>query len=276
MRKNKKESKLEEGKQFIKNFPKQEQIAKNAEDIELNKNPFIKLSINKFDSETFENERENYNNKFDIFCFKSNNEDSDDISEDDLKDSSINQIPLTSFEELKDYVESDHKNKFNSQKKNKKRQEHFKSTAADFKIKYKTELCKYYEINGFCKYGDNCAYAHGKENLRAKITNTTAYRTKKCVQFFQNGYCPYGNRCQFAHQVTSNIINNPYDRKMTYTKILETISKPENIENIKGLRIKPRLSVFKNIVNNKKEIKNTLLEDIKNIYKEGIFERIDE
>ena len=276
MRKNKKESKFEEGKKFIKNFSLQEQIAKNAEDIELNKNPFIKLSINKFDIETFENEIENFNNKFDVFSLKSNNEFSDTISEEDLKDLSSNPNPLTSFEELEEYIGSDSKNKLNSKKTNKKRQGPFKSTAADFKIKYKTELCKYYEINGFCKYGDNCAYAHGKENLRSKITNTTAYRTKKCVQFFQNGYCPYGNRCQFAHQVSSNIINNPYDRKMTYTKILETISKPENIENIKGLNLKSRLSVFKNIVSNKKEIKNTLLEDIKNIYKEGIYERIDE
>ena len=276
MSKNKKESKFEESKKFIKNFSLQEQIAKNAEDIELNKNPFIKLSINKFDIETFENEIENFNNKFDVFSLKSNNEFSDTISEEDLKDLSSNPNPLTSFEELEEYIESDSKNKFNNKKNNKKRQGPFKSTAADFKIKYKTELCKYYEINGFCKYGDNCAYAHGKENLRSKITNTTAYRTKKCVQFFQNGYCPYGNRCQFAHQVSSNIINNPYDRKMTYTKILETISKPENIENIKGLNLKSRLSVFKNIVSNKKEIKNTLLEDIKNIYKEGIYERIDE
>ena len=276
MSKNKKESKFEESKKFIKNFSLQEQIAKNAEDIELNKNPFIKLCINKFDNETFENEIENFNNKFDVFSLKSNNEFSDTISEEDLKDLSSNPNPLTSFEELEEYIESDSKNKFNNKKNNKKRQGPFKSTAADFKIKYKTELCKYYEINGFCKYGDNCAYAHGKENLRSKITNTTAYRTKKCVQFFQNGYCPYGNRCQFAHQVSSNIINNPYDRKMTYTKILETISKPENIENIKGLNLKSRLSVFKNIVSNKKEIKNTLLEDIKNIYKEGIYERIDE
>ena len=276
MSKNKKESKFEEGKKFIKNFSLQEQIAKNAEDIELNKNPFIKLCINKFDNETFENEIENFNNKFDVFSLKSNNEFNDTLSVEDLKDLSSSPNPLTSFEELEEYIESDSKNKFNNKKNNKKRQGPFKSTAADFKIKYKTELCKYYEINGFCKYGDNCAYAHGKENLRSKIINTTAYRTKKCVQFFQNGYCPYGNRCQFAHQVSSNIINNPYDRKMTYTKILETISKPENIENIKGLNLKSRLSVFKNIVSNKKEIKNTLLEDIKNIYKEGIYERIDE
>ena len=276
MSNNKKESKFGEGKKLIKNIPIQEQIAKNAEDVELNKNPFIKLSINKFDIETFENKIENFNNKFDVFSLKSNNDVSDTISEEDLKDLSSSQNPLTSFEELEEYIENEIKNKFNNKKNNKKRQGPFKSTAADFKIKYKTELCKYYEINGFCKYGDNCAYAHGKENLRTKITNTTAFRTKKCVQFFQKGYCPYGNRCQFAHQVTSNIINNPYDRKMTYTKILETISKPENIENIKGLTLKSRLSVFKNIISNKKYIENTLLEDIKNIYKEGIYERIDE
>ena len=176
---------------------------------------------------------------------------------------------------MEEKILNDNENKIKNQKHHKKKASQFKSTAEDFKIKYKTELCKYYEINGFCKYGDNCAYAHGKENLRSKITNTTAYRTKKCSQFFQNGYCPYGNRCQFAHQISSNIINNPYDRKMTYKKILETISKQENIENIKDLIPKPRLSVFQEIVDIDKENKKNLLDDIKNIYKQGIFERID-
>ena len=32
---------------------------------------------------------------------------------------------------------------------------HFKPKATDFKIKYKTELCKNFEINGYCKFGDN-------------------------------------------------------------------------------------------------------------------------
>jgi hypothetical protein len=32
---------------------------------------------------------------------------------------------------------------------------HFKPKASDFKIKYKTELCKNFEINGYCKFGDN-------------------------------------------------------------------------------------------------------------------------
>ena len=154
----------------------------------------------------------------------------------------------------------------------------FKCEAKDFKIKYKTELCKFYEINGKCKYGDKCAYAHGKENLRSKVTNTTAYRTKKCTQFFEKGYCPYGNRCQFAHQLKSNIINNPYDKGMSYTKIFDIISKMENVANIKKLVEKPRLPIFQEITNNNendKKIGNRLFNDVKQIYKEGIYERIE-
>jgi len=266
MRKGKKESKVKKDEKPIIKYSLQEQLAKNAEDFDTIKNILLKPSINKISNETFGNKIQN---KFDMHYDKSN-EASDDIE--------FNEYSNDLSSEQNHVFNSDEKefHKNNKKKNQKKRQGPFKSTAADFKIKYKTELCKYYEINGFCKYGDSCAYAHGKENLRSKITNTTAYRTKKCVQFFQKGYCPYGNRCQFAHQITSNIINNPYDRKMTYTKMLETISKQENIENIKGLVIKSRLSVFKEIANDNKDIKNTLLDDIKNIYKEGIIERIDD
>ena len=131
----------------------------------------------------------------------------------------------------------------------------FKGKASDFKIKYKTELCKFYEMTGKCKYGENCAYAHGIENLRSKVTNTTAYRTKKC------------SRCQFQHQLKNNIINNPYDSGMSYQRILEIISKSENVRNIKKLVKKPRLNIFKEmsgkISDNIDE--NKLLDDIKEL-----------
>ena len=115
--------------------------------------------------------------------------------------------------------------------------------------------------------------------MRSKVTNTTAYRTKKCTQFFEKGYCPYGNRCQFAHQLKTNIINNPYDEKMPYTKILEIMSKVENIENIKKLVDKPRLPIFKEMCKesnekNEKTIESRLFNDIKNICKEGLYTRI--
>jgi hypothetical protein len=143
----------------------------------------------------------------------------------------------------------------------------FKGKASDFKTKYKTELCKFYEMTGKCKYGENCAYAHGIENLRSKVTNTTAYRTKKCIQFFETGYCPYGSRCQFQHQLKNNILNNPYDSSMNYQKILEIISKSENIRNIKKLVKKPRLDIFKEISgdNSDNNDENELLNDIKKI-----------
>ena len=150
-------------------------------------------------------------------------------------------------------------------KEYKKNKEPYKTNALDFKKKYKTELCKNFEINGYCKYGENCAYAHGKENLRLKVTNTEFYRTKKCTQFFEKGYCPYGNRCQFAHQLQSNIINNPFDKKMSYSKILETLSNIEAIGNIKNIIKKPRLQVFKDIVQTNENIPSRLLNDIKQL-----------
>ena len=152
---------------------------------------------------------------------------------------------------------------------------YFKGKASDFKIKYKTELCKFYQINGHCKYGDNCAYAHGVENLRSKVTNSTAYRTRKCIQFFEKGYCPYGSRCQFQHQLKSNIMNNPYDRKMTYKKVLETISKLENVGNIKKLVEKPRLPIFEGICKNEEGNESRLLKDIKKLKNGGLYERIE-
>ena len=173
------------------------------------------------------------------------------------------------------------KNKEKKKKKNKNKKvkrdpkEPFKGEAKDFKIKYKTELCKNYEANGFCPFGDKCAYAHGIENLRSKVTNTTAYRSKKCSRFFEQGYCPYGSRCQFAHQLKSNIINNPYDKSMTYMKILEIISKLENAENVKKLVEKPRLPIFKEMYKNEEKKESRLLNDVKKLKQSGLYKRIE-
>ena len=265
----------------------EEQEIKISEDI---KNEYIQLGTQTLSpkkifstNNKYIKSEEKFNNKFDMKYPDMNYNYIKDKSRKESKDSTNDSISYEDYYE-NDYVPINNKNnqinniknKFSQQNKYKnKKQGPFKSTASDFKIKYKTELCKYFEINGYCKYGDRCAYAHGKENLRSKVTNSTAYRTRKCVQFFENGYCPYGNRCQFAHQVLSNIINNPYDRKMTYKKTLETISKLENIENIKKLIEKPRLDIFKEIYENKNLTKSTLLDDIKKINKNDIIERID-
>ena len=60
---------------------------------------------------------------------------------------------------------------------------------------------------------------------------------------------------------------------MTYKKILDTISKLENVENIKKLIGKPRLEVFKKIVDIKdvEQTESRLLDDIKSLKNETIF-----
>ena len=250
----------------------QEQIAKNDEDIEINKNSLNKPIINQIEVEKFDKKIENPYNKFSLLYINSKNKFDNYQSNKEFKDPSN---VLKSIKIMTEKILNKNVNEINNQKSHKKKSGQFKSTAADFKIKYKTELCKYFEINGYCKYGDNCAYAHGKDNLRSKITNTTAYRTKKCTQFFEQGYCPYGNRCQFAHQLKSNIINNPYDKGMTYTKILETISKMENVGNIKKLVEKPRLAIFEEICKDEEGNESRLLDDIKKLRNSGLYKRVD-
>ena len=65
-------------------------------------------------------------------------------------------------------------------------------------IKFKTELCKSWCENGYCRYGDNCKFAHGLEEIN-RVDSVTK-RQKNCKVFFSTGYCSYGVRCQFLHE----------------------------------------------------------------------------
>ncbi|KAM7394907.1 hypothetical protein PAMA_006582 [Pampus argenteus] len=64
--------------------------------------------------------------------------------------------------------------------------------------RYKTELCRPFEENGTCKYGDKCQFAHGKHELRS-LSRHPKYKTELCRTFHTTGYCPYGTRCHFIH-----------------------------------------------------------------------------
>ena len=82
-----------------------------------------------------------------------------------------------------------------------------KSFENDFRKKFKTEKCKFWEINQMCKFGDKvylihnnkCAFAHGNEEIKERCLVASNYKTKKCKQFFECGFCNYGTRCQFSH-----------------------------------------------------------------------------
>ena len=125
----------------------------------------------------------------------------------------------------------------------------------DQQLKYRTELCKFYEINGTCKYGDNCIFAHGKENLREKVLNKSGYKKRPCINFFEFGYCMYGNRCQFSHSLSKN----DNIKNFSYIKLINAINTSTlNNELYRKIKEKKRLSVFRRLFHIKRENKRAL------------------
>ena len=124
----------------------------------------------------------------------------------------------------------------------------------DFITKWKTEKCHNMEIYGQCKFGENCAFAHGDDELKEKVKNFN-YKTKLCKQFFEEGFCPYGSRCQFNHKIKNYdfyykfynklIVDN--ENYIIYNQIIPNLLCYKQI-SLKAIK-RPRLLVFKNIAN---------------------------
>ncbi len=73
-------------------------------------------------------------------------------------------------------------------------------------------------------------------------------------------------------------MNNPYDKNISYLTIIQTLSKFENINNIKTLVEKNRLQIFSNFTsfnNNKSKLFSDikfLVEEDSDLYKKTQFE----
>merc|ERR1712200_391574 len=63
-----------------------------------------------------------------------------------------------------------------------------------------TEMCRPYQDEGVCKYGDKCQFAHGQEELRS-VQRHPKYKTDLCRTYHKKGFCPYGPRCHFIHDL---------------------------------------------------------------------------
>lgn len=63
-------------------------------------------------------------------------------------------------------------------------------------------MCRNWELNGKCKFGVECTFAHGSHELLHKSHIPSNYRTKECKNFHMYLYCSYGERCQFYHSKT--------------------------------------------------------------------------
>ena len=64
--------------------------------------------------------------------------------------------------------------------------------------RYKTEMCRTFVENGFCKYGNKCQFAHGSTEQRL-LPRHPKYKTEYCKTYHDTGFCTYGARCHFIH-----------------------------------------------------------------------------
>ena len=80
--------------------------------------------------------------------------------------------------------------------------------------RYKTEMCRPFQENGSCKYGDKCQFAHGLSELRT-VTRHPKYKTDLCRTYHASGFCPYGPRCHFVHN-----LDEAYSQKLPINVIL--------------------------------------------------------
>ncbi len=138
-------------------------------------------------------------------------------------------------------------------KKTEKEEEKEKEKEEQSQKKYRTELCKYFEINGRCKFGDNCIFAHGKENLRENLCKKSGYKKRPCVNFFEKGFCMYGNRCQFSHDIKQFEKDENENKKNNFSyklffKELNMNLNDESKKDIERIKERPRLKVFKKFV----------------------------
>lgn len=59
----------------------------------------------------------------------------------------------------------------------------------------KTKLCAFF-LHGECPKGNECTFAHGREELRAMPDLS---RTKPCPRMLKVGWCSLGHMCSYAH-----------------------------------------------------------------------------
>lgn len=60
--------------------------------------------------------------------------------------------------------------------------------------KYKTALCNNFESAGFCKFGDNCKFAHGEQDLRSGGNQGGGFNNRGGGDFQQRGRGGFGGQ----------------------------------------------------------------------------------
>ncbi len=127
--------------------------------------------------------------------------------------------------------------------------------------KYKTEICKNYQLNRVCKWGANCCFAHGKFELRSKEALNYYYKTKVCKHYHKTGFCPYASRCQYFHFKGHKIFQELLDSLEKKLKMRLNLGESTSFVSLleKHELVHSRLPIFKAIY--KGEEKKSLYEN---------------
>jgi hypothetical protein len=91
-----------------------------------------------------------------------------------------------------------------------------KRTQRKSNILHKTELCVNWALTFACKFGDNCNFAHGVDELKNRVRPSN-YKTGPCADCaLKNRKCLYGQRCNFGHPgeaIRRNVGSAYFDRE---------------------------------------------------------------
>ena len=113
-------------------------------------------------------------------------------------------------------------------------------------------MCKNWIENGYCRYRNECKFAHGAEELQLyekPAGELKGNKNKNCKTFYATKQCLYGVRCLFRHEYRhiNQIKRYPYTVKLyTYESLYSTSIDQEEFVNSYDNGA-PRLQIFEQI-----------------------------
>lgn len=121
----------------------------------------------------------------------------------------------------------------------------------NFRVNYKTALCKNFMETGICEFGSECTFAHGHHELSynrdASSMNTNKnYKTKMCKQWHETtpGQCTYGDKCQFIHNEGAGAITKGKIvsvKKKDQEKVMTRMPQITEFSSLAAISDQPRL-----------------------------------
>lgn len=109
--------------------------------------------------------------------------------------------------------------------------------------RYKTELCRHWQENGFCPHNMQCLFAHGLAELKPFRGRHRKYKTQLCKAFHNKGFCSFGPRCSYIHSGVDIIpgaikpipideLRNLFQRKTSVGSTMSNDSYQSNINTL--------------------------------------------